>query len=124
PGFWRTLRMFFSTPTLLLAALGGGATQFVTYGLGNFTTLFLMREKGMSLTEVAIYYAIIVGVGMSAGIFASGWAIDRFTQRSKLAYALVPAVTLVFAIPFYCGFVWAPSWPLALTFLIGPTVLN
>jgi hypothetical protein len=42
------LKMFFSRPTLVLAALGSGATQFVTYGLGNFTTLFLMREKGMA----------------------------------------------------------------------------
>src|SRR4051794_8891086 len=44
PGFWATARMFFSRPILLLAALGSGATQFITYGLGNFTTLFLMRD--------------------------------------------------------------------------------
>ena len=31
-----------------------GATQFVTYGVGNFTTLFLMREKGMTLHQVAV----------------------------------------------------------------------
>ena len=34
-----TIRTFFSTPALLLAALGSGATQIVTYGAGNFTTL-------------------------------------------------------------------------------------
>ena len=28
------------------------------------------------------------------------------------------------AIPLYLGFVWAPSWPLALLFLSGPTFLN
>ena len=59
-GFFATLRMFFSRPSLVLVAFGGGATQFVTYGLGNFTTLFLMREKGMTLDEVAIYYALVV----------------------------------------------------------------
>ena len=52
--FWETVRAFFGHPTLLLAALGSGATQFITYGLGNFTSLFLMREKGMTLEEVAI----------------------------------------------------------------------
>jgi MFS family permease len=116
--------MFFSRPTLLLAALGSGATQFVTYGLGNFATLFLMREKGMTLSQVALWYALVVGIGMSAGIFVSGRVIDRFTRRSKVAYALAPAISLTLAIPFYIGFIWAPTWPLALVFLIGPTFLN
>src|SRR5689334_12222826 len=43
--FGETLRMFFRRKTLMLAALGSGATQMITYGMGNFTTLFLMREK-------------------------------------------------------------------------------
>ncbi len=122
--FWATLRMFFSRPTLVLAALASGATQFMTYGLSNFATLFLMREKGMTLKEVALWYALVVGVGMSAGIFVSGRVIDRYTRKSKIAYALVPAVSLMLAIPFYIGFVWAPTWPLALALLMGPTVLN
>ncbi|MEA1942433.1 MAG: MFS transporter [Pseudomonadota bacterium] len=122
--FWQTLVAFFSRPSLVLAALGSGATQFVTYGLGNFTALFLMREKGMTLNEIALYYALVVGIGMSAGIFASGWVIDRFTRRWKQAYALVPAASLALAIPFYIGFVWAPGWQLATIFLIGPTFLN
>ena len=106
--------MFFSRPTLVLAALGSGATQFITYGVGNFTTLFLMREKGMTLRQVAVYYALVVGIGMSAGMFVSGRVIDRLTRRSKAAYAMVPAVSLILAVPFYVGFVWAPTWPLAL----------
>ena len=38
--FWQGVAMFFSRPALVLAALGSGATQFITYGLGNFATLF------------------------------------------------------------------------------------
>jgi MFS family permease len=123
-GFWHTLTMFFSHRALMLAALGSGATQFITYGVGNFTTLFLMREKGMTLGEVAVWYALVVGIGMTGGIFISGRLIDRFTRRSKQAYALVPAISLILAIPFYLAFVWAPTWQLALLFLIGPTFLN
>lgn len=123
-GFLPTLKMFFTRRELLLAALGSGATQFVTYGLGNFTTLFLMREKAMTLSEVAIWYALVVGIGMSAGIFVSGRLLDRYTRRYRQAYALLPACSLALAIPFYIGFVWAPTWPLAMVFLIGPTFLN
>ena len=124
PGFWQTFAMFFSRRTTVLAALGSGATQFITYGLGNFTTLFLMREKGMSLNEVALYYALVVGIAMTSGVFVSGRLIDRFTQRSKQAYGLLPAASLALAVPFYVGFVWADSWRVALLFLIFPSFLN
>jgi len=123
-GFWATIGMFCSRKTLILAALGSGATQFVTYGLGNFATLFLMREKGMTLGQVALWYALVTGVGMSAGMLVSGRVIDRFVHRSKQAYALIPALSLALAIPFYVGFVWAPAWPLALILLVGPMALN
>jgi len=124
PGFAETLRMFFSRRTLVLAALGSGATQFITYGLGNFATLFLMREKGMTLREVAVYYALVAGVGMSAGMVVSGRVIDRLTRKNRGAYATVPALSLVFAMPFYIAFVWAPTWQLGLIFLTGAMMLN
>jgi predicted MFS family arabinose efflux permease len=123
-GFTRTIAMFFSTPALVLAAVASGVTQVITYGAGNFTTLLLMREKGMTLGQVAVYYALVVGVGMSAGIFTSGRVVDRFTRRSRQAYAVIPALSLVLALPLYVAFVWAPGWQLALAFLIGPTFLN
>lgn len=123
-GLWSTVRMFFSRPVLVLAALASGATQIVTYGAGNFTTLLLIREKGMTLQQVAVWYALVVAIGMGGGIFVSGRVIDRFTRRSKAAYAVAPALTLSLAAPLFLGFVWAPSWPLALLFLLGPTFLN
>ena len=122
--FLGTIRMFFSRKSLVLMALASGATQIVTYGAGNFTTLFLIREKGMTLREIALYYALVVAIGMGGGIFVSGRAIDRFTRRSRQAYALIPAITLALAVPAFIGFVLAPSWPLAMVFLLGPTFLN
>lgn len=124
PSFWDTMKMFFSSPTLLLISFGSGATQFITYGLGNFTSLFLMREKGMTLEQVAIWYALVVGIGMSAGMLVSGRAIDHFTRKSKSAYASIPAASLILALPFYVGFVWAPGWQLALWLLTAAMALN
>lgn len=123
-GFVATIAQFFGNPLLLMASLASGAGNFITYGLLNFTTLFLMREKGMTLSEVAIWYALAVGIGMGAGIYASGRIVDRFSQRSKAAYATVPAISLVLALPFFLGFVWAPTWQVALGFLVVPLFLN
>ena len=124
PAFRQTLAMFISRPSLILTALACGANQFITYGLINFAVLFLMREKHMKLNEVAVYYALVVAIGMGGGILASGRVIDRLTQRSKRAYALIPAATLTLAVPFYLAFVWAASWHLALVFLACTMFLN
>ena len=121
---WSTCRMFFSHPVLLRVSLACGATQFVTYAGLNFTTLFLMREKGMTLNQVAIYYALLIGISICAGMYTSGRLIDRLAPRSKSAYAYLPAIALTLAIPFFVGFVWAPHWPLALAFLAVPTFFN
>jgi predicted MFS family arabinose efflux permease len=123
-GFAETLRAFFTRKTLVLAALGSAATQMITYGMGNFTTLFLMREKGMTLKEVAVWYALVAFIGMSSGMIVSGRLIDRLTKRSRAAYATLPATSLAFALPFYVAFVWAPTWQLSLIFLTGALMLN
>lgn len=122
--FWATCRMFFSRPVLALMALASGITQIVTYATMNFATLFLMREKGMTLSEVAIWYALVVGLTVGGGIYLSGRLVDRFAPRSQRAYAFIPAVGLVIAIPFFIGFVWAPTWPVALAFLAVPMCFN
>jgi len=123
-GFGETLRAFFSRKTLVLAALGSGATQMVTYGMGNFTPLFLMREKGMTLKEVAVWYALVAAFGIGTGMVVSGRVTDRMTRRTRTAYATVPAISLVFALPFYIAFLKAPTWQLALVFLTGAFMLN
>lgn len=123
-GFWPTVRMFLSHPVLMLAALGSGATQFVTYGLGNFAVLFLMREKGMALDDVALWYALVLLIGMGGGMIASGRIIDRMTRSSRAGYAIAPAASLAVAMPFYIGFVWAPGWPMALALLAIVMIFN
>jgi MFS family permease len=123
-GFVATVKMFCSSPVLLLAAFASGATQIVTYGAGNFSTLFLMREKGMTLQEVALYSSAVVAICMGGGILVSGRVIDRFAHRSKQSFATIPAMTLAAAVPFFLAFIWAPTWPVALAFLAGPTFLN
>ena len=124
PTFGATFRLFATRPTLTLVSLAAGATQFVTYATLGFTTLFLMREKGMTLDQVAIWYALVLAIGVSAGIYLSGRIIDRRAAATPQIYGTMPAIALLLAVPFFIGFVWAPTWPLAMAFLIGPTFLN
>ncbi|MGO4408841.1 MULTISPECIES: spinster family MFS transporter [unclassified Brevundimonas] len=123
-GFWPTCKMFCTNPTLMLAALGSGANQFITYATLNFATLFLMREKGMTLEQIAVFYAILIGVAICGGMYVSGRMLDVMKKKSKAAYGLLPGVALILAIPCFVGFVWAPTWPVALAFMAPPLFLN
>jgi predicted MFS family arabinose efflux permease len=122
--FWATCRRFFSDPVLLRLSLACGATQFITYALLNFATLFLMREKGMTLPQIAAYYSVVVGVSVSLGMYASGKLIDKYAVRSRRAYAWLPAIGLAIGLPFFVGFVAAPDWPLALALFAVPACFN
>ena len=122
--FWATCRRFFADPVLLRLSLACGVTQICTYAIMNFSTLFLMREKGMTLQQVAVYYALLLGIGVSLGMYASGQLVDRFAPRSQVVYAYLPALALVIALPFFVGFVAVAEWPAALVFLAVPTFFN
>jgi predicted MFS family arabinose efflux permease len=123
-GFGRAILAFFGDRVLAVAALASGAANFITYGLANFATLFLMREKGMTLDQVAVWYALAVGLGMGGGIFVAGRLIDRHAARDKAAYATLPALSLVLALPFFLGFAAAERWQTALALLFVPLFLN
>ncbi|MES2452572.1 MAG: MFS transporter [Pseudomonadota bacterium] len=123
-GFVATVRMFFTRPVLYLSALAAGACSFCGYAILGFATLFLMRERGMSLGDVAIWYALVVGIATAGGIYVSGWLIDRFAVRSRQAYAVVPGVAILACIPFFIGFVYSSSWQWALVFLAAPLFLS
>lgn len=122
--FWATCKMFVTKPNLMLASFGSGANQFITYGTLNFATLFLMREKGMTLEQVAVFYAIVVGISICAGMYLSGRLLDRLKATSKAAYGYLPGIALLLAIPCFIGFVWAETWQVSLSFLALPLCLN
>lgn len=122
--FWPTCRMFFQHPVLLRLSIATAITQIVTYATLNFATVLLMREKGMTLPDVAIWYALVAGISSCAGMLTSGRLIDRYARRTLRAYAYLPAVALMLAIPFFVGFVASPTWPRALAFFAGPMFFN
>ncbi len=124
PSFLSTVKMFFSRPTLLFTALACGATAFVGYGVLNWTAPFLTRVKGINMGEIALYYSLMLAICMGAGTFLSGQLADWLSRRAKHWYALVPMIALIAAVPFYIGFVWAPTWQISMAFLAVPTLLN
>lgn len=111
---------FFANPTLVMTAVSAGLTAFVGYAVLNNGPAFLISNKHMSLKDVAIYYSAANAIAGGIGTFGSGWLVDRLGRLNRAAYALVPAASMVITLPFFLGFLWAPTWQLSLAFLVIP----
>ncbi|MEO8752495.1 MAG: MFS transporter [Casimicrobiaceae bacterium] len=123
-GFINTIVEFFSRPALALTALGCGLTALVGYAALGWNVSFLVRVKHINMGDVALYYALMIAVAMGLGTWLSGMIVDWLAKRSKVWYALLPAIAVALSIPFYVAYVWAPTWQLAIAFLAGPTFLT
>jgi MFS family permease len=124
PDPFQALGAFIRRPELLFTAVSAGLTAFVGYALLNWSPAFLMREKHMSLSEIALWYALVSGLSAAAGSWLSGVLVDRLGKARPAAYALVPGFAVLLSLPFVLAFVFAPTWPLALACLALPSILN
>jgi MFS family permease len=124
PGFFKTFVEFFTRPVLVITALGCGLTAFVGYAALGWNVSFLVRVKHINMGEVSLYYALMIAVAMGLGTWLSGLIVDWLAKRSKVWYALLPAIAVALSIPFYVAYCWAPTWQMALAFLAGPTFLT
>ena len=118
------LTTFFQNRTMALTALSSGLSAFVGYAMLSWNPPFLERVKGMSLTEVAAWYGLVLGVTGFIGTFAAGWLVDRLGRNDRRWYAWVPAIAFTLTLPALAGLIWAPTWQIALAFLAIPALLN
>lgn len=118
------IRTFFASRTMTLTAISSGLSAFVGYAMLSWNPPLLERAKGMALTEVAFWYALVLGVTGVIGTFAAGWLVDRLGRRDARWYAWVPALAFTLSLPALAGLIWAPTWPVAMVFVAVPALLN
>jgi MFS family permease len=124
PPIAEAIAAFFTNRTLLLTAIAAGMTAFVGYGMLNWNAAYLIRVKGMSLTEIALYFSLILGITGAIGTFMSGWLADRLSRIDRRWYAWIPAIAFAVEIPFFVGFLLAPTWQIAILFVAVPFLMN
>ncbi len=119
--FTATIWSFVNRPMLLWAALACGLCSFVGYCALGWNASFLIRVKGITREELAIWYAGMLAVSMGLGTWFSGAIVDWLAKRSKVWYALVPAIAFTLATPFWFAYVWVPGWEASVAMLALPT---
>ncbi|WOI52156.1 MFS transporter [Parvularcula sp. LCG005] len=107
-------------PSFWTLSLGGASSSMMGYGLiywlpsyyyrsfgdalpGFFSWLpdFLVPNNPGPLLYASYFYGAILLFGGMLGVWAGGWAADKFGKKSKGAYAMIPAIAFVFTIPFF-----------------------
>lgn len=123
PSLLHSIRDFFKDPVLRLAALTAGLASFGTHAMAAWIPAFLMRVKGISLQEMGMYYGVTSAASFGFGLWFGGWLADRFTAYNPRAYALVPAICLLLAMPLIPLAVMAESWLASMVLWMLPVAL-
>lgn len=122
PSLLSTIRIFLMLPTLRLLLPASGLLAFVSYGLLNWIPAFLMRENGMALEQLALWFGPAAGVCMGLGIWGGGAIVNIGVKKSLTAYAWAPAFSVMIGCPFLLLALFMPGWELTLILLLIPMV--
>lgn len=124
PQLGAILRTLSTKPSFWLISLAASCSSMMGYGLFFWLPSFLVRSYGLTLLEASLFYGGILLLGGIAGIWAGGWAGDRFGQASRKVYVKIPALAFLLTIPFYVLGVLSPTLVLSFFVLLVPTALG
>ncbi len=111
-------------PTFWLMALASSMSSLCGYGLALWTPSVLMRSFGLDLGDTSYFFASLLLIGGTAGVFAGGWLADRLGTRNRAWYARLPAIAWLISAPTFALGLMAPNLLIAWPLLLIPNALN
>jgi predicted MFS family arabinose efflux permease len=124
PSIWTTARTIAAKPSFWLLSFGAASSSIMGYGIFFWMPSFLMRSYEFTLQEASAFYAALLLIGGVAGVWIGGVLADRLGQGRRSAYALIPAVAFVLALPCYTLGILSPSPTIAFALFLAPTALG
>ncbi len=94
------MRAMWASPAFVRITIAGLLLGFVGYGIGIWSTAFLVRSHGLNLQEAGILIGLVSGISSIFGALISGWLCDRLTQRDVRWQIGVPMIGSLLALPF------------------------
>jgi MFS family permease len=142
-GIGEVLSTLMVKPSFWLLSVGAACSSIMAYGLFAWAPAFFVRLYGDELPGLfanfpsfllppspgpvlyaAYFYGAIVAIGGVLGIFIGGVLADRFGEKNKAAYALVPGAAFALTAPFMALGLNAASLPVAFFAFLVPTALG
>jgi MFS family permease len=107
-----------------LLALAASCSSLAGYGLLLWTPTVLERSFHLELVQRGQFFASLLLIGGTAGVFAGGWLADRLGTRDRAWYAWLPALAWLITAPMFALGLMAPTLTLAWPLLLVPNALN
>jgi len=109
--FKESLAVLAKKPAYRHIVIGATLASFVGYGVGQFTTSFLLRTHGLTIQQASLLYGVVLGVMAAIGVFSSGWLADRMSKKYPNALSWLPAIGMGLSVPLYAfGFLMDNLW--------------
>ena len=122
--FSEAIRYLITKPTYVHVVLGATIASFVGYGIGQFSTSFLIRTHNLDLQSATLLYGVILGIMAAIGVFSSGWFADKWAQKYPNALSWLPALGMGLSVPIYAIGFWLDNLWIATPFLMVAAMIH
>lgn len=106
-----------------LLAFGAASSSTLGYGMAFWLPSLLQRSFGLDLIQTSQFYGAVLLLGGIAGVLAGGFIGDHLGKNDKAAYARVPAIAFVIAVPLFAAAIMSSSVAMAFVFALLPQAL-
>lgn len=114
-GRWPIANMVFGITLVSFAGYGGGA----------FVQPYFLRSFHVNYAQVGLFTGLIGGFSAIIGTALGGALADRLARAGSARwYGLVPAIGVALAYPFIAAVYTAPTWSMALFWLVFPGAIS
>ncbi|WP_348538822.1 spinster family MFS transporter [Sphingomonas alba] len=124
PSLFSTFPIVARKPTFWLMAFASSCSSLCGYGLALWTPSILIRSFGLDLLSTAHFFASLLLIGGTFGVFAGGWLADRLGTADRRWYARLPAIAWLVTAPFFFAGFMASNLKVAWLLLLVPNALN
>lgn len=123
-GILTTLVVLARKLSFWLMAFAASSSSIINYGSFFWIPSFLGRSYHLPIVQVSYFFAALLFLGGTVGIWLGGQLTDALGGRSKRVYVLIPAICFLIAIPgSVLGILW-PSLTASFAFLLIPVAFG
>lgn len=118
------LRRLLANRSYIWIAFASSCTGFLLYGVAQWMPVFLIREYGLSTSEVGLLIGLSMGAGAGLGAIIGGFATNRLVRNGEHWLITLPLIINAVVVPLYWAIIHAPNLELTILFLFGANVFG
>ncbi len=124
PSTAEVMRTIWANRSFRNLSIATGLHVFSAYAVLQWHPAFMIRTYEIGTAQVGLYLGLLIGVCSAIGTFLGGYFADVLGKFHSRWYAWLPGIEIFITVPFYVFAYFAPTFELALMFLVVPTLLS